>query len=433
MPLALVDHITPRYLYIFEFLFRDVLGLQISLTEDRAGFRISEDVKFNYSKVPEDDVPNFFPSGLLSEQGLHHLPVEMTDYEGLKVFFPVRAGADLPFDPFSMAFFILSRMEEYLPFVPDIHGRFTEDQSLQNKAGLLKEPVVNRIAFLVLDILKKKYPRLDHETGYSFLLTIDVDIAYAHLGKSPWRAVAGMTKLILERDLRAMHERIRTLRGKTGDPYDNFDLHLELAERYEIDLIYFILLGDYGKYDKMLSYRNKRFQDLIRKLDRKSDIGIHPSYSSFGDIEQLNKEVERLKSITGKSVTRHRAHFLRVKFPDTFRDLAKSGIDNDYSLGYSSVNGFRAGTATPFRFYDILKNEVTSLRFHPFIFMDSAMIDHMNLDPEKGEEEAVGLVEKVKKWGGEAVGIWHNYALSEQGAYCGWQQLFRNVMGKATV
>ena len=142
----------------------------------------------------------------------------------------------------------------------------------------------------------------------------------------------------------------------------------------------------------------------------------------------MKREINRLEEITGKKVEKHRSHFLRIRFPDTFNTLIKLGIKEDYSLGFSTVNGFRAGTATPFNFFDLGKNEATSLRLHPFIFMDSAMSDHLELKPEEAERNIKKLIEKVRKWGGEATGIWHNYALSEDGRYKGWQRLFSNIM-----
>ena len=75
--------------------------------------------------------------------------------------------------------------------------------------------------------------------------------------------------------LPTISERVRTMTGEIKDPYDNFDLHLELAGRSGTGLIYFILLGDYGKYDKMLSYKNKRFRDLVKKLDEKAGSILH--------------------------------------------------------------------------------------------------------------------------------------------------------------
>jgi len=432
MLLALVDKITARHRYIFEFLFKDVLGHDISLTESKDEFLIWDGVKFSYTVEKQDNEINFFPEGLLSEEGLHTDDPGITAYRDVKVLFPVKEGHSLSFDPFSMAFYILTRMEEYLPFEPDRHGRFTEKHSLQYDLGLLQEPVVNHLAFMVLEVLQRNYPGLEPKISYSFLPTVDVDIAYAHLGKRPLRALGGYAKLLLKGDMEALKERWSVVNGQLPDPYDNFDMHKELAEKYGTGLIYFFLLGDYGKYDKMISHKNPAFRELIRKVSTKAETGIHPSYASFGNIEKVKCEKERLEGITGKTVVKHRAHFLRLKFPDTYRGLISLGMKEDYSLGYSAVNGFRAGTANPFYFYDVMKEEKTDLLLHPFIFMDSAMIDNMKVGPEQGEEEVTELLLKVRKYGGEAIGIWHNYSLCEKGQYRGWQQLFRNIMKQAT-
>jgi hypothetical protein len=432
MPLALVEHISLRHRYIFEFIFNDVLGLPNFLTENRSEFRSSFGPKICYSAEPEEGAVNVFPSALLSETGLHNEIPAHTEYQGMPCLFPVKPGADLPFDPFAMAFYILSRMEEYLPFEADEHGRFTEKNSIQYKLGLLHEPVVNRLAFMVLEILQKKFPQLVPEVNYSFLPTIDVDIAFAHIGKDPLRAAGGFAKLLLRSDFGGLGQRLQTIRGKMKDPYDNFDLHQDLAEEYNTGLIYFFLLGNYGEYDKMLSYRNRRMRELVRDIASEVETGIHPSYASFGKVDKIKSEITRLEGITHEPVTRHRAHFLRIRFPDSFRNLVKLGITDDYSLGYSAVNGFRAGTSTPFFFYDLLKEEISGLKLHPFITMDSAFIDHLNLTPEEALAEASQLIEKVKKWGGEAIGIWHNYSLCEQGQYTGWQQFFKDTMAMAS-
>jgi hypothetical protein len=128
------------------------------------------------------------------------------------------------------------------------------------------------------------------------------------------------------------------------------------------------------------------------------------------------------------TVSRNRFHFLRLKFPESYRLLISQGITDDYSLGYSTMNGFRASTCTPFLFYDLEKEEITNLRIHPFIFMDSAIIDHLKLNPQDAISEINELVGRVKQLGGEAIGIWHNYSLSEKGQYKGWQEAMRNVI-----
>ena len=65
---------------------------------------------------------------------------------------------------------------------------------------------------------------------------------------------------------------------------------------------------------------------------------------------------------------------------------------------------------------------------HPFIFMDSAIIDHLGFQPEQAIQELDLLLELARSYGGEAIGIWHNYSLSDKRQYKGWRSLLENVL-----
>jgi hypothetical protein len=256
-----------------------------------------------------------------------------------------------------------------------------------------------------------------------FIPTFDIDIAYAHLGKGFPRALAAWSKLVLSGKMGEVRERWLTLAGKMRDPYDNFLWIQEKSAQYGYDPVFFVLVGDFGKYDRNISYRNPRFRKLLQQLSRNSEIGIHPSYASFLNTGKFLEEKQRLEQMIGKEVTRSRFHFLRMKFPDSYRILSDAGIRDDHSLGYSTVNGYRAGTFTPFKYYDLEKESGTDLKLHPFIFMDSAMIDNMKLGPAEAMHSISGYIRDAKKLSGELTGTWHNYALSEKDHYKGWQKV----------
>jgi hypothetical protein len=55
----------------------------------------------------------------------------------------------LGFDPFSAAFYLTSRYEEYLPYVKDRFGRFEARESFSYKMGFLKYPVVDHYAMML--------------------------------------------------------------------------------------------------------------------------------------------------------------------------------------------------------------------------------------------------------------------------------------------
>jgi hypothetical protein len=56
------------------------------------------------------------------------------------------------------------------------------------------------------------------------------------------------------------------------------------------------------------------------------------------------------------------------------------------------------------------------------------LIDHLKLDPDSAIVEIKELVGQVQKYGGEAIGIWHNYSLCEKEQYKGWHSVLSTIM-----
>ena len=428
MILVYCEHITERHRYIFDFVFGDILCMNCRLTQNRQEFESGPGPKINYSPFEISGTLHIKPHPLLGETGIRDQHINISKWNGLPVFFQVEEPSAMPFDPFALSFYLISRYEEYLPFGADEHGRFRPESGLAYREGFLRIPLVDAIMHELKILLKGQFPGISVPgQAFRFIPSIDIDIAFAHLGKGWGRAAAAWLKLLLKTDFSQIRERLLTLNGKTADPYDNFQVHLDLAAKYGHQLMYFVLLGDFGRYDRNTSYKSKRFRKLLKELNEKAVLGIHPSYRSYFGNELFEEETRRLGDIIGKPVTDNRFHFLLLKFPESYRLLISQGITDDYSLGYSSLNGFRASTCTPFCFYDLEKEEKTDLKLHPFIFMDSAMIDHLKLSPSEATAEIIKLVDQVGIYGGEAIGIWHNYSLSEKDQYKGWQKVFISI------
>jgi hypothetical protein len=428
MILVYCDHITERHRYIFDFIFGEVMVSGYRLTENREEFIAFNNAKICYSDSEIEGGLYFKPHPLLREKVIADQNIEITKWNDLPVFFQVEGSSTWPFDPFALSFYLITRYEEYLPFEPDEHGRYRAVLSLAHREGFLEIPLVDFIVHELKKLLNERFPGIVIPgQPFRFQPTVDIDIAFAHSGKGWPRALAAWLKLTLKGDFRQITERISTLAGKMTDPYDNFRLQTDLAAIYGHSLIYFALLGDFGRYDKNNSYRSRKFRDLLSNLNQLAEMGLHPSYQSFLHPEIFKREKLRLEEIIDKPVTKSRFHFLRVKFPDSFRILISENIKDDYSLGYSSLNGFRASTCTPFYFYDLEKETSTELRMHPFIFMDSAMIDHLKMSPFEAQPAINRLVHQVEIHGGEAIGIWHNYSMSEKDQYNGWREVLISV------
>ena len=73
---------------------------------------------------------------------------------------------------------------------------------------------------------------------------------------------------------------------------------------------------------------------------------------------------------------------------------------NDYSMGYADQYGFRAGTCTPFYFYDLKSESKTSLKIHPFAYMEGVLKDYYAMDTKEATNSINQLKEAVQKVNG---------------------------------
>ena len=343
--------ITHRNKYVFNLLFKDILGLEFNLISDAEEFKNYSGAKLSYTNHPIADEVFFSARNLLFETGISEQSISVFDYNETKVFYAVGKESTLPFDVFAATFYLVSRYEEYLPHIRDEHDRFDGKNSLAFVNNFLEKPLVNTWAKWMKQILEKKFPQLQFpQKKYTFISTIDIDNAYAYSEKGFTRNVGGILKSITKFDFTEIGERLRVLIGSEKDPYDTYDFQLEMIQKYKFESIYFFLLGDYGINDKNLPIESKNFQSLIKMLSDYATIGIHPSYGSNKSIEQLKKEVNRLSHTIHRDITKSRQHFLKLTLPETYRNLIDLDITDDYTMGYAAHIGFRASICTPFEF-----------------------------------------------------------------------------------
>ena len=97
-------------------------------------------------------------------------------------------------------------------------------------------------------------------------------------------------------------------------------------------------------------------------------------------------------------------------------------------MGLSDRAGFRAGTCSPFPFYDLITEAETTLMVHPFAVMDSALCYKMGLDPQEAATEAKRMVDAVRRVQGTFISVWHERFLSDYGDEKGWGGLAEEVI-----
>ena len=428
MVLIYTHKITPRLNYTFDFILNQILGLEYRITDNKEEFQQKEGPKINYSEENFNDSIFIKPSNLLFENDIKPQNIFVTQWDNVKIFFQTNDTSILPFDLFAASFYLVSRYEEYLPFDADFHGRFEAKESLAFKNNFLHEPIIDQWAYIFADILKERYPGLQiPERKFQYISTIDVDNAYAFLFMGISRTLGATFRSLLNLDLQDNFRRYRTLTNKR-DPYDTYDIFFDTHQKYGIKPIWFFLVGNNGRYNNNVSLDKQGYQNLIKSIAGRSQVGIHTSYETYKNGNKLQNEIRKLEDLIGRKVYKSRQHYLRLHFNQTYRNLINSGITEDYTMGYASNIGFRAGTCTPFNFYDLESGEETELKIYPFEVMDITLNKYKGYNVTEAISSIESVIEKIKKVNGTFISIWHNEALSDHGHWKGWETVYREML-----
>jgi len=165
-------------------------------------------------------------------------------------------------------------------------------------------------------------------------------------------------------------------------------------------------------------------KDLVSYHSMGYPVGIHPSWQSGDNSELFQQEISLLEKIKGKKVSASRFHYIRFDLPGGYRKLIEAGIEDDFSMGYGSINGFRASVSTPFEWYDLEKEEQTSLIVHPFCWMDANSHYEQKYTPAQAYPELKKYHEIIKQTEGEMSIISHNSFFSDEPEFEGWKNLY---------
>lgn len=414
--------ITNRLTYTCNVIFKRVLACEYKIIREIPSTIEDHSILINYSDQETSRGIRIMPFGLLEQNKVEKQDIKHGNYLGTPTIFHSAEG-DIPFDLFSAVFYMLSRYEEYLPFSGDEHGRFPATESIAFKNDFHTVPIV-----------ELWIKQLAEALGYPFepkhqqaLVTIDIDAAYQYKHKGLVKIVGGLVKAFVMFDLPEIAERIKVLLGTKSDAFDTYQYLREIENKTNSLILYFLLMSNKNKLDTAFPIENKAFIELIRGLAAQSDLGLHPSYRSNTSYLLKEKEQDALEKLSKKKIDRSRQHFLKLRFPDTYKELMFTGIMHDYSMGWHDRIGFRAGISRSFPFYDIYKEQETEFMIYPFMAMDRTLKDYMKLTPEIAQQEITTLKKQVDEVGGRFIMIWHNESVSNEGEWKGWREVFEHA------
>jgi len=412
MVAVLVDKITTRIEYTFDFIFK-LRGIEYSLYTSIDEFNQSSSIKLNYSSI-ETGGFSIVPCGLLLEEGVRPLKVLKSEFNSIECL-----SLDGVQDILGSIFYVLTRYEEYTCKLKDEHGRFPAKESVLVQYNWVEQCICDRwsvelIKFIGAESLIKK-------SGVQLIPTFDIDNTYAYKLKSGRLKFFAICKDILNLNIERLKERRKVNKGEK-DPYDTFDLIREIGSNYRETKLFW-LIGKRAERDRNISIDNLEHQQLIASIDADFEVNLHPSYNSNGNTQLIEKEKINLQNIVSRQLIRSRQHFLRFEIPATYNSLISAGFSHEYSMGFAEQVGFRSGTAKSHFWFNLETNEITTFRIHPFVYMDGTLNEYMRLSIEESKQKILQLYTEVCEFGGDFIFIWHNETIGDYKNWKGWSEV----------
>lgn len=387
-------NITPRLLYVCRFIFNQGMLVNFRLTDNENEFLQSKLAKLNYSAKTFENTIHINPSGLLEEKEL-------------KSFVTIKD------DVLSSVFYRISRYEEWISDKKDNHNRFIP---YEIDITPLVDVWMNDLKLQILSGFKTlQFP----ERKFKYVSTIDVDNVFAYKAKPFYRQIGGALK-----DFKNIGSRMSVIFSGKKDPFDEYELQVELSKKYNVPLIYFFLYRNGNVFDRTIDPNHPEFIKLLQYLKQNNiTTGLHPSYYSTEKTDLLLSEQKLLSKNCGKDVIVSRQHYLRLNIKTTPKQLIKAGIKFDFTMGWSEKVGFRAATTLPFFYYDFETETELPLLAVPFAAMDGAFYDHDSVPADKAYDQLMSLADSIKKVNGLFVTVIHDRSFSDKVAP-GWKDLY---------
>ncbi|MFD2543551.1 polysaccharide deacetylase family protein [Lacinutrix gracilariae] len=427
MLLVYTHKITPRVKYVFKHICTRILGLPVTFTTTIEEFIAHDSLKISYTKQPLSHEIFIRSHHLLFEQGLSDVDINVQNWEDTKGFFTAGDKSVLPYDIFAASFYMLSRYEEYLPHVKDDYSRFTAEESLAYKHNFLQQPIVDIWAYKFKKILQENYPDFQFATKqYQVIPVIDVPEAFTFKNKGLMRSFGGTLHDLVSFKFKRLYTRFSVLFGFKRDTYDTFKYILNKQKQTKFKFVFFFLIGDYSTYDKNININKAQFVSLIKQVSDYSIVGLKASYFAISNFKILKQEKEKLEAVINTSLLASRNSFSKLNLPETYRNLVELEVPEDYTMGFVNHIGFRAGTCTPFFFYDLDYEVQTPLKIYSYHLLDYALLKNNSLLDKKKVLNQV--INEIKKVNGSFIPVFHNYTFSDVERWHGFKELFNIII-----
>ncbi|HSB93836.1 MAG TPA: hypothetical protein VLC28_11980 [Flavitalea sp.] len=418
MLLVYVEEITPRLQYIFRFIGRELFETNFQLTTDLNFYKAQFVPKLNYSKSEIEEGEFYLrPVNLLFEHDLKEQHVECFELNFHKAIFPV--PGDFPMDIFAASFFLMSRYEEWHFKKSNPNAHFSAEMSLAFREQFLREPLINIWINEFKTALGQTFPDLTfHRKSFRQILTYDIRSAYKVRYSTTNVKYRRLLNHLLKGNLHELGRDWNIMKGKVDDPYDFFErldaLHLYCRVK---PYFFFNVSQQYINENKILQQEIARLVEYYASNYR---IGLLWNNKSSDDKDWV-------EVVTEQELTSSRHPGYEKSSMNYYQKLVRANVHDDFSMGYSTTNGFRASVCSTFYWYDFENEIETDLKVFPVCFRDLSAINS-GLDAAHSYQELMGYYNLVKKLNGILVTSWSNEVLKSDPDFNDWNKMFELFM-----
>jgi len=373
MLLVHTPKVTPRIDFVFKHIFTRILGVKVGFTSVVEDFIAHQGPKMTYGNTALGNELFIKSHGLLGSQGVEDISFQVDAWDDTFGFFKTNKKSAIPYDIFAASFYLLSRYEEYLPHVKDDKGRFPATESIAFKNGFLRQPIVDIWAYKLLSVIQSRFPDFLPDTGSMTIHSLVVaEQPFKYDQKGFVRTMVGIGRAIYKLRFKKIWSRLQVITRYKSDPFNIYNWLVKICKGSRNDMTIFFMMGDHKEVEKGFDPHRKKFRSVVKLCADYSYLGLLLSGYAFEDINLLIKEKRAMEECTYRTVAGSLIFDYVVNLPERYRKLVEAEIERDFSMVYEEEVGFRAGTCTPFLFYDLDYEIKTPLTIQPIAFTTSA-------------------------------------------------------------
>ncbi len=337
---------------------------------------------------------------------------------------------DLP----ASVLFSLCRVEETQQLRTDAHSRFSSGMSVARRDGFLDRPIVDECGLALAQALEALVPgwrpkrrllraKVSHDVDdvgmHTWLRPVRGRAQRAWLMRTAWSALPFDLRSAIKLGVQAHNPLpgvallLRTLAPGQPSCLGLVQTVADAALERALDSAVFWKASRLGPFDSGYDPRADRVRSMIGRLrERGVENGVHPGYQTFRCPQELQAEVQILRTVLGEQQLGGRQHYLRW-CPETWVDWENCGLAYDNTVGFADRVGFRAGTCIPYRPWLWWLNREARLLEIPLLIMDTTLLDYMCLPPDELLDQVSQIIGRCRTVGGVFTLLCHNTTMRD--------------------